>query len=123
MGSFAVNQPAFAVALSNDTAFIGLADGQIQVWNLSEAPVKGMIKKELMLHTTDLERATRKEMTAICAMNENGTLIAVGYDNGDLHIVCSQSQKSMKIDLPHVEAANDRISWITCIPGVTTLQR
>ena len=57
------------------------------------------------------DSSVEKKMTCLCGLNREGTKIALGYDNGDLHIVCNDDgQKSLVFTL----FPNEELIWMNC---------
>ena len=58
------------------------------------------------------DQAENKKITCFCSLNTQGSQIAVGYNNGDLHILCTENeQECLQINL----FPNDKITWMKCI--------
>jgi hypothetical protein len=131
IGNFNVGQAAFSLALSDDnqSVYVGCRDGQIQKWlcnteseaatfqsDLIQKPTQELdlgLPSPMETETLAFTSCSRRKVTAISALNKTGTMIGCGFDNGDVHIVCSESQKCLKLDL----AANEGpILGLFCIP-------
>ena len=73
IGSFDVlgRQSAFSLALSpnNQILFVGLMDGQVQKWNLSQAPPQ---------YQQQLRYQEEAQPTALTALNKDASLALIG---------------------------------------------
>ena len=104
IGSFDVRQSAFSLALSpnNQILYVGLMDGQVQKWNLSEAPPQ--YQSQPLQYTT--------EPTALTALNKDGSLALIGFNNGEIWLL----EKGLKMWSQTL--FNESINWVGLGPPV-----
>ena len=135
LATFSVGQMTSSLSLSPDLQhiFIGLQNGQIQKWNLlsnpqpqvtinTDLPRKHLTFEDSTSEPMDIDLdateimasdQAEKKITCFCSLNTQGSQIAVGYTNGDLHILCTENEEEcLQINLfPN----NDKITWMKCI--------
>ena len=115
VGRFNFGQPSQCLALSHDnqSLLVGLQNGQIQQLNLSQSP-------------TRLTFQSKTKISSMCSLNQNGTLVALANDHGEVVIMMSSknsqevekmidnestTEKSLKVTLP----VNEKLAYLTCV--------